>query len=957
MTHERANTVEELLRDAEWMRALARRLLDQGADADDAFQDAWVVALEKDAGARPWIGGVLKNLARERWRGDRARRRREETAARAEAQASTADVVARAQAQSRLVAAVLALDEPQRSAILHHYFDGVSAAEIARRAGVPDSTVRNRLKRGIDELRRRLERERGAAWAAMIAPIAVEPARTNGVAIGLAAKIGLAAAGIAALTLAIWSLGGAEVASAIEPPAHDGVMSALAPVQEVAGRSLATTTRSESTLERSASTLASLDVRVTWADDGRPAPGVVVQVYLDDAPDFFVYAQSAETDARGVARFAALHPGRARASSAFGGDASTSVAAGEHRAVDIAIPPGIVVEGAVVDADGRAVSGAVVWLSDYGNPNRGHEVARTSGDGAFRLRSVPGGRHVAARARGFAPSPSRPIEGKPGDVIRPRIVMSEPGGIVRGLVRGPGGTPVERALVVVGRERSHMVTDADGRSMSSAPALRVRTDAAGRFELDGVGTGRVDIGVRAPELAPWSGSIQVAPDVAASVAVDLVAGANVRGVVRDGDGASLAGVKMGQGPYGQLASSATRTAADGSFVLEGLPAGDVEVYAQGRNKGKARATLALEAGVESTWNPVLVQGAGVAGRVVDAAGAPLVGWTVAAVDPLRPGVHPRSTRTDEHGAFHLENWPKESSRIEVFESDALVVGAATALEPVEPGARDLVIRVADEVRATSSIAGRVLDASGAAVDGAHVFFQVRGSNHGFREPTDARSGEFRIGPIRAGDYRLGIEAPGRGRLDVSVLALGANERRELGRITLEIGGTLRVECVDATGAPQSKNGNVYVRTVEGVRVCNVVFDGTEGRAGPLQPGTYVVAVAGETARAEQTVEVAAGVETAVRIVLEPATARVFEVVCADALDPADTVRFVVTDADGHVVFESSPNVTTHTRRYGVFGLRTGAYVAEATTRSGRSGRLPFEIADLRPADWMTVTIR
>jgi IS30 family transposase len=57
---------------------------------------------------------------------------------------------------------VLALDELHRTAILGVFFDGLTAAEIARELGVPLSTVRTRVRRGLDLLRHHLDRDTAA---------------------------------------------------------------------------------------------------------------------------------------------------------------------------------------------------------------------------------------------------------------------------------------------------------------------------------------------------------------------------------------------------------------------------------------------------------------------------------------------------------------------------------------------------------------------------------------------------------------------------------------------------------------------------------------------------------------------------------------------------------------------------------------------------------------------------
>jgi hypothetical protein len=56
-----------------------------------------------------------------------------------------------------VVDAVAELEEPYRTTLILRFYDGLAPTEIARHLGVPASTVRVRLKRGLDRLRVRLE--------------------------------------------------------------------------------------------------------------------------------------------------------------------------------------------------------------------------------------------------------------------------------------------------------------------------------------------------------------------------------------------------------------------------------------------------------------------------------------------------------------------------------------------------------------------------------------------------------------------------------------------------------------------------------------------------------------------------------------------------------------------------------------------------------------------------------
>ncbi|MBK7874956.1 MAG: sigma-70 family RNA polymerase sigma factor [Planctomycetes bacterium] len=162
--------LEDLLLHAAWARRLARTLVADPNTADDLVQDAYVLAASgaytRSDAPRGWLATVLRNFARRCHRGESARTAREHQVARAELLPGADDRLERAQLEHALAAAVLALDAPYRDTLLLRYFEGLTSAEIARRHGVPESTVRNRLARALEQLRARLDRERGGreAW-------------------------------------------------------------------------------------------------------------------------------------------------------------------------------------------------------------------------------------------------------------------------------------------------------------------------------------------------------------------------------------------------------------------------------------------------------------------------------------------------------------------------------------------------------------------------------------------------------------------------------------------------------------------------------------------------------------------------------------------------------------------------------------------------------------------------
>lgn len=135
-----------------WLRTLAQKL---GADdADDLVQETWLAAVrhppDRRRPLRPWLAQVLRNALLMRRRTEVRRVRREGAVSLDVEPPAAGDAGERLE---RLEALIADLAEPFRGTIRLRYEDGLSAAEIARRQGVPAGTVRWRLKTGLDRLR------------------------------------------------------------------------------------------------------------------------------------------------------------------------------------------------------------------------------------------------------------------------------------------------------------------------------------------------------------------------------------------------------------------------------------------------------------------------------------------------------------------------------------------------------------------------------------------------------------------------------------------------------------------------------------------------------------------------------------------------------------------------------------------------------------------------------------
>jgi RNA polymerase sigma factor (sigma-70 family) len=141
------------------------------AEAEDAMQEAclkaWLALDRFRAGEsfRPWLVRIVINEARNR---RRSAGRRAGLALRLAPTAGNASVAASAQTEAiagqeraRLLAAVAALREEDQLVIAARYFLGLGEAETASALGLRRGTVKSRLSRALERLRRQLEQDGG----------------------------------------------------------------------------------------------------------------------------------------------------------------------------------------------------------------------------------------------------------------------------------------------------------------------------------------------------------------------------------------------------------------------------------------------------------------------------------------------------------------------------------------------------------------------------------------------------------------------------------------------------------------------------------------------------------------------------------------------------------------------------------------------------------------------------
>jgi RNA polymerase sigma factor (sigma-70 family) len=152
------------------VQGVCRRMLNHTQDAEDAFQATFLLlaqkasSLGKRASVANWLFGAARYVSARAKTAARRRRRHEAKAATTEMQ-ETRDDVTWEELKEVLDAELGHLPEHYRTPVLLCYLEGKTQEEAARELGWTPTTVRGRLYRGRDLLKRRLTR-RGISFGA-----------------------------------------------------------------------------------------------------------------------------------------------------------------------------------------------------------------------------------------------------------------------------------------------------------------------------------------------------------------------------------------------------------------------------------------------------------------------------------------------------------------------------------------------------------------------------------------------------------------------------------------------------------------------------------------------------------------------------------------------------------------------------------------------------------------------
>lgn len=771
---------DELLQQAAWVRGLARSLLFDPNEADDAAQQTWLVALTGDRRTRrdqrAWIAGVLRNVVRRQHRSDRRRERREAVAARPEATADTADLVAQAEMHRRVVLAVLDLEEPYRTTVLKRYFQDMSAETIAREEIVPGATVRSRLRRALEQLRGRLDRDFGDdrhAWSLALAPLAM--------------------AGAVARSTAASASRAASISSGVTIMSTQAKIVACSVVAVLALGTAWMTTQEEPADRR--------DGAVGMQDRAIEPRGAATGLL---GPDI---GQATKLDVQVPERAVdAVTPDTAAITGPLGGDSVT-------------------VTGRVVDEQGRSISDALVVFfpgerarQELGMTWKAHGPlldvlprTTTGSDGGFALdcRIPAGGPEAWDGAGGRFP-----VLGVRHDeyVVRDHVCLGwiagdhdigtlvlEPGGRFTGRLVDEQGRPVAGADLWVQQPAPaprHLPPDVGWTSGEILGALTSDFSADdGRFTIGPFWPGVASCEIVADGHLPHRlDALDVLPGATRDLGdVELAAGGSLRGVVRDAEGAPVVGaLLLADKQYGDeqrrqreeihddilyalrhvYPDASATTDADGAFALGGLEHANFALHVDARGFEPLVVRDVVPSG--QALDLVVVRHAMLLLTVEDGAGAPVHGAQVRAVrrsgrayvggDPelvVLSGAEARAASGIEgptDGVFLVE-------RLGLWRTD-LVVSAprfgtrgVVVLGAVPP---ELVTRTTT-MRREAVVTGRILDPDGAPVADATVVGRAPKASRvalPSAHTLSAADGSYTLRGLERGDWELAADAEG-----------------------------------------------------------------------------------------------------------------------------------------------------------------------------------------------------
>ena len=536
------------------------------------------------------------------------------------------------------------------------------------------------------------------------------------------------------------------------------------------------------------------------------------------------------------------------------------LAAGERKTgVVLTIPSGIAVSGRVTDDHGDPLSGVAVsaveaapgrdggmrrmFVMNFGGEEE--DVVRTAGDGTFSMRLKEGMYDFTFRREGYAPKP-----------VRAQTISAAGTNTIE--------TSLEPAVEITGRvTRGGMGIEGVNLFSFGSGDSSATTGPDGSFTIGGLSPGMVRLMLRKEDDFIQEQRNLTAP--ARDVNIELPAGGRISGhVVEKGTRKAItsfnAGVSTSRSGGGMVMMGPPQlrdfTSEDGSFTLENVPAGAVNLVVTAPGYSSGRMNVDVQEGKPvSDLTIELDAGVRLVGKVTAPNGSPLSDVRVQ-VAPSPTGSFARtgsiaSTSTDANGEYTLDSLESGEETIEFEHPKYVAMSRSVALKGKET-------RLDVQLSGGITVSGTVTTDSGMPVADAEVGAFASGGT--MRNARTNASGQFELESLSPARYRITAEKAGYtdGVLEDVDVSAGAPVH-----LVLRTGGTIYGHI---TGLTEQELGNATVEARSGRNYASTAVDPSgnfkiEGApTGTVQVTASVMSRATFTRRTSpmQTVEVSAG---------------------------------------------------------------------------------------------------
>ena len=603
-------------------------------------------------------------------------------------------------------------------------------------------------------------------------------------------------------------------------------------------------------LERRTATGALRVRAVAVGKDGTRAPlvdlGVVVYSGAGSHEPVDGVAHRLRTDALGEAVLDALPPGlfAVRAPSLRATVQRATVVAGAAVGVELAAEGADLVRGRVVDANGRPVADAELWLvrdsrrDEFGIPMALELGSRCAGhsaaDGTFAVFAIdPRERRIAASHVGIGESMARYVQGGRHEL---RLELLPTPAALRVACLDQDDRPVAGAEVEVRVGSDSARRTRDGTLVAGRRSRWGRTGADGTCVFPDLPAGRATVTAEADRGAVVVHDVDLQPGAPNALVLRVQPGVLVHGTVRSARGlpANVAvRIQPSLGTSGALAECTVRP--DGSYRLHAAARQPFVVAVSLGNRTLAHRHVPEPGPGRLRLDFELEAGAVTMGTVRSPDGAPIVAWRVQLAARDGSNVH---GLTDARGEFALATPFAGPAVLEVHCPGAMAPSLVQLA--VEPGAH-LELIVPQHGLPRGTVLGRVVDAAGLPVAAS-----LRLRSPAPRRQHDlelAADGTFRFEGLAPLTYVLEHRHSGNATPLRNGIVVADAAAVDLGTLALPATGRLQVDVVDEFDRPWAGSQVGFTLTDErgdDVAVDHVTID--DRLAVAAVPGRYWLGV-------------------------------------------------------------------------------------------------------------------